>query len=148
MELMQRIEQALKDAIREKNENKRNAVRLLLTAMKVKEKELKRPPTDLEIRQIVASQIKQKKEAAEQYRKGNREDLAEHEEEELRLLEGFRPEPLSSQELEKMVEEAITETGVRSSREMGKVMKVLMPRIAGRADGKEVNDLVRKKLGG
>jgi len=116
--------------------------------MKVKEKELKRPPTDLEIRQIVASQIKQKKEAAEQYRKGNREDLAKHEEEELRLLEGFRPEPLSSQELEKMVEEAIAETGVQSSREMGKVMKVLMPRIAGRADGKEVNDLVRKKLGG
>jgi len=148
MDLMSRIEQALKEAIREKNEDQKNALRLLLTAVKLKEKELKRLPNDAEVQQIISTLIKQRREAAEQYLKGNRQDLAGHEEEEILLLRVFLPEALSPGELEKMIREAVAETGAQSLKDMGKVMKVLMPRMAGRADGKEVNELVRKQLGG
>ncbi len=148
MDLMSRIEQALKEAVRKKNEDQKNALRLLLTAVKLKEKELKRLPNDAEVQQIISTLIKQRREAAEQYLKGNRQDLARHEEEEILLLRGFLPEALSPGELEKMVLEAVAETGAQSLKDMGKVMKVLMSRVAGRADGKEVNELARKKLGG
>ena len=80
MNLQKRIEQALKEAIREKNENKRNAIRLLLTALKVKEKELKRLPTETEIQQLIGAQIKQRKESAEQFSRANRQDLVAKEE--------------------------------------------------------------------
>ncbi len=148
MDLMSRIEQALKEAVRKKNEDQKNALRLLLTAVKLPEKELKRLPHAAEVQQLISTLIKQRREAAEQYLKGNRQDLARHEEEEILLLRGFLPEALSPGELEKMVLEAVAETGAQSLKDMGKVMKVLMSRVAGRADGKEVNELARKKLGG
>lgn len=146
MELQQRIDSALKDAIREKDENKRNALRLLLTAIKVKEKEVKRSLDDPEIQQVISSQIKQRRDAAEQYIRGARRDLAEKEEEEIAVLQAFLPEALSPQALEELVEETIREVGAQSAKDMGKVMKGLMPKIAGRADGKQVNEIVRKKL--
>jgi len=146
MELQQRIEQTLKEAIREKSENKRNAIRLLLTAIKVKEKELMHALSETEIQQVISSQIKQRKDAAEQFLQADRKDLAEIEEEELRILQAFLPEPLSPEALNGLVDEAIAEAGARSLKEMGKVMKVLMPKVAGRADGKQVNDLVKARL--
>ncbi len=147
MELQERIDLALKDAIREKNENKRNAIRLLLTVLKVKEKELKRKPDETEIQQLISSQIKQRRDSSEQYKKGGRQDLADKEEDEIRILQEFLPEALGSEELERLIDEALAETGASTAKEMGKVMKCLMPKIAGRAEGKVVNDLVRKKLG-
>lgn len=147
MELQQRIEQALKEAIREKSENKRNAIRLLLTAIKVKEKELTHALGEVEIQQVVSSQIKQRRDSIEQYMQAERKDLAEKEEEELRILQAFLPEQLSEEALERLVAEAISEAGAGSIKEMGKVMKVLMPKVAGRADGKKVNELVRARLG-
>ena len=148
MELMQTIEQALKGAIREQNENKRNAFRLLLSAMKVKEKELKRILTEEEIRQVVTSQIKQRRDAVEQYDKAGRRDLAAMEEEEITALQAFLPEALPLEELERLVDEAVAESGATNPKEMGKVMKLLMPKTAGRADGKQLNELVRRKLQG
>jgi len=148
MELQQQIEQALKSAMREKNETKRDALRMLLTALKVKEKELKRQPAEAEIQQTITSLIKQRRDSAEQYRTGGREELAAKEEAEIIVLQAFLPKQLSAGELEKLVDEAIAEAGAASPKEMGKVMKVLMPKTAGRADGKQVNEMVRKKLGG
>lgn len=148
MELQQQIEQALKSAMREKNETKRDALRMLLTALKLKEKELKRQPAEAEIQQTITSLIKQRRDSAEQYRAGGREELAAKEEAEIIVLQAFLPQQLSVGELEKLVEEAIAEAGAASPKEMGKVMKVLMPKTAGRADGKQVNEMVRKKLGG
>lgn len=148
MELQQQIEQALKSAMREKNETKRDALRMLLTALKVKEKELKRQPAEAEIQQTITSLIKQRRDSAEQYRTGGREELAAKEEAEIIVLQAFLPQQLSAGELEKLVDEAIAEAGAASPKEMGKVMKVLMPKTAGRADGKQVNEMVRKKLGG
>ncbi|MEN6437381.1 MAG: GatB/YqeY domain-containing protein [Syntrophobacter sp.] len=148
MELRQRIEQALKDAMLRKDEVRRDAIRMLLTALKVREKEIRREPNETETQQIIATLIKQRRDSAEQYKTGKREDLAAREESEIVVLEGFLPEQLSIEELEKMVEAAVSESGAVSVKEMGKVMKILMPKTTGRADGKLVNELVRRVLGG
>jgi uncharacterized protein YqeY len=148
MALMQDIEGALKEAMRQKDENKRNALRLLLTAMKNKEKELRRLPDDAEIQQIIGSQIKQRRDSVEQFTKAGRGELAAREEAEIETLQSFLPEALSPEALAQIVDEAIAEVGAQSVKEMGKIMKVLMPRVAGRADGKQVNELVRQKLQG
>lgn len=148
MELQACIEQALKVAIREKNENQRNAIRLLLTALKMKEKELKRALSEAETQHVIASQIKQRRDSVEQYQAAQRADLAAIEEDEIRILQAFLPEALSIEELERLVLEAIAETGAQSSKDMGKVMKALMPKVGSRADGKQVNELVRAKLQG
>ncbi len=147
MELQERIEHALKDAMREKNEIKRDALRMLLTALKVKEKEIRRRPAEAEIQQTITNLIKQRRDSAEQYRTGNRAELAMKEESEIIYLQAFLPEQLSPEELEKLVDEAIAESGATSAKEIGKVMKVLMPKTTGRAEGKQVNELVRQKLG-
>ncbi|NSW86554.1 MAG: GatB/YqeY domain-containing protein [Syntrophobacteraceae bacterium] len=146
MSLKERIEQELKDAILEKNENRRNAIRLLLTALKVKEKEFRRIPDELEIQQVIASQIKQRRDSVEQFTQAGRQDLARKEEEEILVLQKFMPEALEPEELQKLVDEVIAEVGARSVKEMGKVMKALMPRVGGRADGKRVNEIVRARL--
>jgi uncharacterized protein len=146
MELRERIENALKEAMREKAENKRDAIRMLLTALKVKEKEIKRLPDEAETQAAISNLIKQRRDSVEQYKAGGREDLAAKEEDEIKVLQVFLPEQLSPEELEKIVDEAVSESGASSQKEMGRVMKILMPRIAGRADGKTVNELVRRRL--
>ncbi len=147
MELQGRIEQALKDAMREKNEIKRDALRMLLTALKLKEKEFKRQPTEVETQQVISNLIKQRRDSSEQYKTGGRKDLSDKEESEILVLQAFLPRQLSSEELEKLVTDAVAEAGAVSQKDMGRVMKILMPKIAGRADGKVVNELVRAKLG-
>lgn len=147
MELRQKVEEALKAAIREKNETAKDALRMLLTSLKVKEKELKRWPVESEIQQVIANLVKQRRDSAEQFRAGAREDLAVKEENEIGVLEGFLPPQLSIEELEKLVEEAVSSSGASSLKDMGRVMKLLMPEVSGRADGKVVNELVRAKLG-
>lgn len=147
MELQKKVDEALKEAIRDRNETAKDALRMLLTALKVKEKELKRPPVETEIHQILSNLVKQRRDSSEQFRTGGRADLAAKEEDEIRVLETFLPPQLSSEELEKLVEDAVANSGATSLKDMGRVMKLLMPEIAGRADGKIVNDLVRQKLG-
>lgn len=148
MELRQKIDQALKEAMLKKDEVGRDALRMLLTALKVKEKEIRRQPDEVETRQTIINLIKQRRDSAEQYRTGGREELAEKEEAEIRVLQVFLPEQISTEELSELIDAAISESGAASPKEMGKVMKVLMPRLAGRAEGKVVNDMVRRKLGG
>ncbi len=147
MELYQKVEEALKAAMRQKEETAKDALRMLLTSLKVKEKEIKRQPVQSEIEQVIATLVKQRRDSAEQFRGGGREELASKEENEIRVLEQFLPPQLSGKELEKLVEEAVAGSGATSVKEMGKVMKLLMPKVSGRADGKVVNELVRQKLG-
>ncbi|MGA2939820.1 MAG: GatB/YqeY domain-containing protein [Syntrophobacteraceae bacterium] len=146
MELRVRIEEALKNAIREKNETAKDALRMLLTSMKVKEKEIRRQPNETEIHQVISSLVKQRHDSVEQYRKGGRADLASKEEDEIRVLQDFLPQQLSLEELETMVGEAVSKAGAASLKDMGRVMKILMPEVAGRAEGKMVNELVRSRL--
>lgn len=146
MELQRRIDAALKEAIRARQESRLNALRLLLTAVKVKEKELKRPLEEAEIQQVISSQIKQRRDSADQYLLCGREDLAALEKEEIEVLQSFLPEQLAPEALAQIVEAVIAESGAQSAKDMGRVMKLLMPRVAGRADGKLVNEMVRSKL--
>jgi uncharacterized protein YqeY len=146
MTIKNRIDEALKEAIRSRNEVAKNALRGLLTALKNKEKELKREPNDAEVLQVISSQIKQRKESIEQFKSGGRDDLAEKEAQEIAVLEGFMPKPLTREELEAIIDECIRETGASTAKDMGKVMKAVMPKVAGRADGKLVNELVKAKL--
>ncbi|MDA8306858.1 MAG: GatB/YqeY domain-containing protein [Deltaproteobacteria bacterium] len=147
MELYQKVEEALKEAIRERNETAKDALRMLLTSLKVKEKEIKRQPVESEIHQVISNLVKQRHDSAEQFRAGGRAELAAKEEDEIRVLENFLPPQLSIEELEKMVDEAVSKSGASSMKDMGRVMKLLMPEVGGRADGKVVNELVRRKLG-
>jgi len=146
MSIKNQIDEALKEAIRNQNEVAKNALRGLLTAIKNKEKDLKRAPDDAEILKIISSQIKQRKESIEQFKGGGREDLAEKEAQEIAVLEKFLPKQLSQEELEAIIAECIQETGATTVKDMGKVMKAVMPKVAGRSDGKLVNELVRAKL--
>jgi uncharacterized protein YqeY len=147
MELSKRLEEALKEAIRNKDATRRDAIRMAITGVKNKEKDLRRAPNDAEIEQIIGSQIKQRKDSIEQYLQGGRPELAAKEEEEMKILMQFLPEQLSTEALERIVSEAVAESGATSAKEIGKVMKVLMPKVSGKADGKLVNELVRRKLG-
>ena len=147
MELYQKVEEALKEAIRGRKETAKDALRMLLTSLKVKEKEIKRQPVDSEIRQVISNLVKQRRDSAEQFRAGGREELAAKEEDEILVLEDFLPPQLSIEELEKMVDQAVTSSGAASIKDMGRVMKLLMPEVGGRADGKVINELVRRKLG-
>ena len=115
-------------------------------SMKVKEKEIRRQPDETEIHQVISSLVKQRHDSVELYRKGGRPDLASKEEDEIRVLQDFLPQQLSLQELETMVVEAVSEAGAASLKDMGRVMKILMPKVAGRAEGKMVNELVRSRL--
>ena len=146
MELRVRIEEALKNAIREKNETAKDALRMLLTSVKVKEKEIRRQPNETEIHQVISSLVKQRHDSVELYGKGGRADLAKKEEDEIQVLQAFLPQQLSLEELERTVVEAVLEAGAASLKDMGRVMKILMPKVAGRADGKMVNELVRSRL--
>lgn len=146
MELLAKIEHALKEAIRSQDEDRRNALRMLLTVIKNKEKELRRQPSEAEIHQLIGGAIKQRKDSIEQFLRGGRKDLADKEQKEMDILASFLPPPLDPEALKNLILEAIRETGATSLKDMGKVMKALMPRVSGRVDGKTVNEMVRAQL--
>ncbi|RMG01049.1 MAG: GatB/YqeY domain-containing protein [Nitrospirae bacterium] len=146
MTLQERIESDLKTALKEKDKPRLSALRLIKAAIKNKEIEKGSPLSDEDLIALLSSLAKQRKESIEEFRRGGREDLAHKEEEELRLLKSYLPEELSKEELTRLVKETITEVGATTAADMGKVMKALMPKVRGRADGKEVSGLVREIL--
>ncbi len=146
MALLDQIHTDLKEAMKSRDSLKLGALRMILTAVKNKEKEVRRELEEREVLQIISNQIKQRKDSIEQYRKGGREDLAQKEEQELKLLQEYMPQQLSREELEEMVKQTIDEVGASTVKDLGKVMKAIMPRVAGRADGKVVNQMVRTYL--
>jgi uncharacterized protein YqeY len=146
MSLIARIEEELAAAMREREGERRDALRLILSSLRSAEKELQRPLHDEEELQVLQRERKRRIEAAEAFRAGGREEQAEGEERELAVLEEFMPEPLSEEELETIIDDAIAECGATSIRDLGRVMADVMPQVAGRADGAEVSQLVREKL--
>ena len=138
----------MKRAMKEGNRSAVNAIRMTINAIKNREIELGRELSDDEIAQVIASQIKKREEAIEQFKQGNRWDLVTEETKQVELLKAYLPEQLSEEELERMIDEAIKEVGATSPKDLGKVMRVIMPRVRGRADGSLVNQMVRRKLGG
>jgi uncharacterized protein YqeY len=146
MTLIGELEEELTEAMRERDAERRDALRLILNALRSAEKELQRPLSDDEELQVLQRERKRRVEAIEGFRTGGREDRAEAEEAELAILEEFMPEPLSEEELERIVDDAIAENGATSLRDLGRVMADVMPQVAGRADGSAVSQLVREKL--
>jgi uncharacterized protein YqeY len=146
MTLIARIEVELKDAMKERDDSRRDALRLILNSLRSAEKELQRPLSDDEELQVLQRERKRRIEAIEAYEAAGRDEQAEKEEDELEVLEEFMPEPLSEEELETIVDDAIAENGATSLRDLGRVMADVMPQVAGRADGSAVSQLVREKL--
>jgi uncharacterized protein YqeY len=144
--LIATIEDELKDAMKARDAERRDALRLILNSLKSSEKELQRPLSDDEELQVLQRERKKRIEAAEAFRAGGREEQAKSEENELAVLEEFMPEPLSEDEIEEIVDDAIAEVGATSMSDLGRVMADVMPQIAGRADGSVVSQIVREKL--
>jgi uncharacterized protein YqeY len=148
MTLQERIESAMRDAMRARDERRTSTLRLAMAAAHNKQIELGRPLTDEDTVDVLSRQVKQRRESIEQFRAGGREESAQAEEAEAAILAEFLPQPLSTDELERLVGEAIAETGASSPADLGRVMGRVVPHTKGRADGKAVSDLVRRQLGG
>lgn len=146
MSLVARIEGELKAARLARDADRRDALSLLLNALRGAEKELGRPLTEEEGLQVLQRERKRRLEAAEAFRAAGREEQAEDEEYELEVLEEFMPEPLSEEELEEIIDDVISEVGATSIRDLGRVMAGVMHQVSGRANGSTVSQLVREKL--
>jgi len=146
MNLLGEISSALKDAMREKDEAKLASLRSVLTAIKNREKEVRRSLEDSEVISLISTQIKQRKESIDLYRKGGREDLVKAEERELQILQAYMPEQISTEEMSQALDEIISDVGAVGIKDMGKVMKAAMAKLAGKADGRVINEMVKEKL--
>jgi len=146
MTLQDRIESAMRDAMRARDERRTLTLRMAMSAAHNRQIELGRSLTDEDYVDILSKQVKQRRESIEAFRSGGRDAMAANEEAESAILAEFMPEALSPAELESIVREAISETGASSPADLGKVMGKVVPQTKGRADGKVVSDLVRQLL--
>jgi len=154
--LKEQLQEDMRKAAKERDSLALSALRMALAAVKNREIEAvtrKEIPSggalpEEAILKGIVTMVKQRREAIELYVQGNRPELAAKEEAEIVVLERYLPKALSATEIESFVREAIAETGAKASSDMGRVMKALMPKVAGRADGKAVNEAVRRLLAG
>ncbi len=137
----------LKDAMKNRDELKKNTITMLRAAILQVEKDSQKTLTEDEILAIVAKEVKKRKDSMEDYKKGDRLDIVEQLEREVEILSKYLPKQLTNEEIVELVNEAISSTGATSPRDMGKVMQYLRPKTAGKADGKVVSDIVKEKLG-
>jgi len=146
MNTKKQLEDALKDAIRARDNVRKRTIRLTLSDIKLAEVEKKRELDDAEVLAIIQKGVKERQDVIEESERANRPDLVANAEEEIAVLEEFLPEQLTHEELEELTRQVIDEVGATSMREMGQVMKVLIPRLEGRATGGEASQMVRKLL--
>ncbi|HET6488696.1 MAG TPA: GatB/YqeY domain-containing protein, partial [Syntrophales bacterium] len=136
MSLKEKIDSEMVAAAKAKDSLKLGAIRMIKTSLHNKEIDAKRELKEEEILQTLAAIVKQRKDSIEQFKAGKRQDLVDKEEYELKVVQAFMPQQMSAEEVEAEVVKAIAEAGAASVKDMGKVMKVLMPRVTGKADGK------------
>ncbi len=148
MALKDQLEAEQKTAMKAKDAVKLSVVRLLKSAIKYREIELAKALDDAGVIGVIASEIKRRRDSVEQYRAGNRQDLVDREEAEIRVLQGWLPAQLTADELRAKVDEAVKRVGATGPKDMGAVMKALLPEVQGRADGKAVSELVKARLSG
>ena len=144
--LAERIDADMKDAARAKDARRLGTLRLLKSQMKYREIEKAKPLDDADVVGVIGSMIKQRKDSAAQYSAGGRPELAENENAEITILEAYLPRQLTDAELAALVQESVAASGARGPKDMGAVMKALMPKIGGRAEGKRVSDAVKSAL--
>jgi uncharacterized protein YqeY len=141
-----KITQDMKKALADKDKVKLSVIRLLKSEIRYKEIEKGSELSDDEIISVLSSSVKRHKDSIEQFEKGGRDDLAAQEKAELEIIWEYMPQQLEEDELSKIVDQAIKKTDVSDPSDLGKVMKIVMPEVKGRADGKRVNELVLSKL--
>jgi uncharacterized protein len=146
MGIRERLDEDLKVAMRERDSLRMNTIRGLKSAVKYREIELMKPLDEAGIIGVLGTEVKRRRDSVEQYRAGHREDLATKEEAEIALLQAYLPQQLSAAELEAKVDEVIGKVGAKGPKDMGAVMKALLPEVQGRADGKVVSELVKQRL--
>ena len=148
MNLQGKVQEDIKVSMKAKDGTKVSVLRFLMAAIKNREIELKDSLDDEQVLQEIVSSAKKRRESIEAFRDAGREDLAVKEEAELAILEEYLPEQLSAEEVRKVVQEAILSVGASSPADMGKIMKEVMPKVRGKADGKMVNQIVQESLSG
>jgi uncharacterized protein YqeY len=146
MDINIKLNEEMVTAAKSKDKIRLSAIRMLKTALHNKEINLMRPLNESEVLQVLSSMIKQRKDSIEQFAKGGRTDLVEKEEAELKVIQEFMPAQMSEDEVDSLIKKAIEEAGAVSVKEMGKVMKILMPKLTGTADGKMVGEKVKAFL--
>ena len=146
MSTKESLQDSLKDALRAGDATRKATLRMALAAVHNAEIEKRGELQEPDVLTILQKEVKSRRETAEEARQAGRQDIAEQAEQEIAILEEFLPKPLSREELVELARQAISEVGATSPREMGQVMKVLMPRVKGRADGSEVSQVVRQLL--
>jgi uncharacterized protein len=146
MVLKTRIAEAVKDAMRARDRERLGALRLIQSEIKQFEVDERREPDDAVILAILNRMLKQRRDSIEQYRKGQREDLATREEAEVAIIREYMPEPLGADAVAALIEAAVREAGATGPKDMGQVMAILKPRLSGRTDMAEVSRAVREVL--
>ncbi|SVC81664.1 uncharacterized protein METZ01_LOCUS334518 [marine metagenome] len=146
MDLKESLLTAMKEALKAKNSLKLNTIRGLISEIKNREIDLRRDLEDDEIISIFSSEIKKRKEASTLFDKGGRSDLSEKENQEIAFLQEYLPEPISEEDLRKRLKEVILELGVSDIKDLGKVMKIIIPEFKGRADNGQIKNLVAEYL--
>jgi len=146
MQLRERLNAAMKDAMKSRDALRLSAIRMLLSSVKNREIELRRELGETEITETIVTLCKQRRESIRLFKEAGRQDLVDKEEAELALLMDFLPQQLTREEIESLVDKVIAETAATSGKDMGKVMKALQPLVSGRADGKLVSEVVKEKL--
>ena len=147
MALRDDISKDVSTALKAGEKEKLSTIRMLLSAVKYKEVDLRRPLNDEEVQGVAGTLIRQRQDSVEQFRKGNRPELADKEEREIEVLKAYLPPQMTADELRALIKKLAAEAGATGQKDMGKLMKAVMPRVKGKADGKLVNDIVKEVLG-
>jgi len=146
MGLEERLMDEMKQAMKSNDKSRLSTIRMIRTAVKNKEIELRKRLEDEDIFKVIQGMVRKNEESIEQFKAGGRMDLVEKEQKEIETLKSFLPQPLSQEEILKIIDECIAETQASSLKDLGKVMKSVMPKLGGKADGKLINQLVKERL--
>ena len=146
MPLQEKLMEDLKTSMKSKDKVRKNVVTMVRAAIKQKEVDERIELDDADIIDIIAKQIKQKKDSIDDFAKGNRQDLIDLTNEEIKILLDYLPPQLSDEELDSIVKDAVEQTGAQTKKDLGKLMALIMPKVKGKADGKHVNQIVAKYL--
>ncbi|QXE90393.1 GatB/YqeY domain-containing protein [Geomonas subterranea] len=146
MQLRERLNAELKEAMRSRDTLRLSTIRMVLSSVKNRDIELRRELNDSEITETIVTLCKQRRESIRLFKEAGRQELVDKEEAELALLMGYLPQQLTREELAELVTKVIAEVGATGGKSMGKVMKAIQPQVAGRADGKLVSEVVKEKL--
>ncbi len=146
MSLEERLVEEMKGAMKSNEKLRLSTIRMIRSAIKNKEIELRKPLDDEEIQKVIQGMVRKGEESVEQFKLGGRTDLVEKESKEIEILKSFLPQSLTHEEILKIIDQTIEETQSTSLKDLGKVMKSVMPKLQGKADGKLINEIVKGRL--